>query len=131
MTGTLPLWIEILVAILLVTSGLFALGAAVGILRLDSFFQRMHPPALAFSMASWCVALASIIYFTAQDGELALHAWLIPIFLALTIPITTILLARTELFRRRLGARGTGDVPASLRHQVGGQPPPGAGAGKP
>jgi len=118
MSPGLSLWIEVPVALLLGTSGIFALGAAIGIVRFKTFFQRMHPPALAFSLAAWCVALATILYFSAQDEKLALHAWLITIFLALTTPVTTILLARTELFRRRQHDSGSEEVPVSLRHQV-------------
>jgi multicomponent K+:H+ antiporter subunit G len=101
MIPPLPLWVEIPVALLLALSGVFTLVAAIGIVRFRTFFQRMHPPALAFSFSAWCVTLASIIYFSAQDGALSLHAWLIIIFLSLTVPVTTILLSRTELFRRR------------------------------
>lgn len=31
-----------------------------------------------------------------------LHAWLIPILLSITVPITTLLLARAALFRKRM-----------------------------
>ncbi|APW43410.1 Na+/H+ antiporter subunit G [Rhodoferax saidenbachensis] len=106
MNEALSLWIEIPVALLLVLSGIFTLSSAVGLVRFHSFFQRMHPPALAFSFASWCVTLASILYFSALDHKLSLHAWLIIIFLSLTVPVTTILLARTELFRKRTGGHG-------------------------
>ena len=109
-------WIEWPVAALLVVSGVCTLAAGIGMLRFRSFFMRMHPPALVFSLAAWCVTLASIIYFSAQDERLSLHAWLIIIFLSLTVPVTTILLARTELFRRRTGNPGAGDIPPSLSH---------------
>ncbi len=120
MSGGLPVWVEWTVALLIVTSGVFTLTAAVGILRFRTFFQRMHPPALAFSFSAWCVTLASIIYFSAQDEKLSLNAWLIIIFLSLTVPVTTILLARTELFRRRTSSgEGQGDdIPPSLIHEV-------------
>lgn len=118
MSGNLAWWIEIPVALLLVLGGLFALAAAVGVVRFKTFFQRMHPPALAFSFAAWCVTLASIVYFSAQDDKLALRSWLIIIFLSLTVPVTTILLARTELFRRRTaGGVGGDDVPPPLNHE--------------
>ena len=118
MPAGVSLWAEIPVALLLVLSGLFTLTAAIGVVRFKTFFQRMHPPALAFSFSAWCVTLASIIYFSAQDERLSLHAWLIIIFLALTVPVTTILLARTELFRRRIGNPGEGEIPPSLSHVV-------------
>lgn len=111
------LWIEIPVAVLLMLSGIFTLSAAIGLVRFRTFFQRMHPPALAFSFSAWCVTLASILYFSAHDHKLSLHAWLIIIFLSITVPVTTILLARTELFRKRTG--GHRDlVPPALSRQI-------------
>ncbi|MBL8469481.1 Na+/H+ antiporter subunit G [Methyloversatilis discipulorum] len=112
MIPPIPLWVEIPVALLLALSGVFTLVAAIGVVRFRSFFQRMHPPALAFSFSAWCVTLASILYFSVQDGALSLHAWLIIIFLSLTVPVTTILLSRTELFRRRNS--GDPDMPPPL-----------------
>ncbi|MCW5655701.1 Na+/H+ antiporter subunit G [Hydrogenophaga sp.] len=123
-------WVEWPVAVLLVLSGVFTLAAAVGVVRFKTFFQRMHPPALAFSFSAWCVTLASIIFFSAQDEKLTLHAWLIIIFLSLTVPVTTILLARTELFRRRIAGDGGNDIPPSLIHEVV-EPPRAAEGGQP
>lgn len=113
MSLALPLWVEIPVALLLALSGVFALAAAIGVLRFKTFFMRMHPPALAFTFSSWCVALANILYFSALEQTLAPHAWLIIVFLSMTVPVTTTLLARTALFRKRTGEREV-DVPAPL-----------------
>ncbi|MBV6288029.1 Na+/H+ antiporter subunit G [Pseudomonas aegrilactucae] len=107
----LPLWLEALTAALLVISSLFALSGAVGLLRLKAFFQRMHPPALASTLGTWCVALASILYFSGLKHSPVLHAWLIPILLSITVPVTTLLLARAALFRKRM-ARD--DVPEEV-----------------
>ena len=111
-------WVELIVALLLVLSGLFTLAAAVGIVRFQTFFQRMHPPALAFSFSSWCVTLATVLYFSARKEHLALHAWLIIILLSITVPVTTILLARTELFRRRTHGAPAADIPPALSHEL-------------
>ncbi|SDJ14482.1 Na+/H+ antiporter subunit G [Pseudomonas abietaniphila] len=108
----LPFWVEVLTAVLLVLSSLFALVGAVGLLGMKDFFQRMHPPALASTLGAWCVALASIVYFSAMKEAPVLHAWLIPILLAITVPVTTLLLARTGLFRKRMA--GDGDVPPEV-----------------
>lgn len=110
--NTMPLWIEAVVAVLLVTSGLFVLIGALGFLSLPGFFLRMHPPALTYTLGSWCVALAGLLYFSTLDGRLALHALLIPVLLALTVPVTTLLLARVALFRRRIS--GKADTPPAL-----------------
>ncbi|MEH6353513.1 Na+/H+ antiporter subunit G, partial [Pseudomonas sp. 3JA] len=74
MTGELSMWVEIPVAILLVLSSLFALIGAIGLVRLKDYFQRMHPPALASTLGAWCVALASIVYFSALKSGPVLHA---------------------------------------------------------
>ncbi len=65
MSATVPLWIEALVGALLVASGIASIVAAVGLVRLQSFFMRMHPPALASTFGVWAVALASIAWFSA------------------------------------------------------------------
>ncbi|KAA8709734.1 MULTISPECIES: Na+/H+ antiporter subunit G [Pseudomonas syringae group] len=111
LSGSVPFWAEILTAGLLIVSSLFALTGAIGLLRLKDFFQRMHPPALASTLGAWCVALASIIYFSALKSEPVIHAWLIPVLLAITVPVTTLLLARTALFRKRMAGD---DVPAEV-----------------
>ena len=92
---------EIVVAMLLVASGLLVLTAALGLWRLPDFFLRMHAPALASTLCAWLVALASIVHFSVREGALSLHVWLIIILLSITAPVTTLVLARAALFRRR------------------------------
>ncbi len=115
----LSIWIELPVGILLVLSSLFTLAGAWGMVRMKDFFQRMHPPALASTLGAWTVALASILYFSALKEGPVLHAWLIPILLSITMPVTTLLLARAALFRKRMAGH---DVPAevSSRHNESG-----------
>ena len=107
----LPFWLELLTAALILASSLFALTGALGLLRLKDFFQRMHPPALASTFGAWCVSLASIVYFSGLKETPVLHAWLIPILLSITVPVTTLLLARTALFRKRMAGE---DVPEEV-----------------
>ncbi len=99
--STAPAWVEFFVAALLVVAGLLSVVAALGLVRLRSFFQRMHPPALASTCATWAVAVASTVFFSELDGDLRLQAWLIPMLLSITSPVTAVLLARTALFRAR------------------------------
>ena len=112
MNADVPLWVEGVVAALLVLSGSFVLVSAIGFLRLHDFFLRMHPPALAYTFGSWSVALAGVIYFSVLESRLALHPWLLIIVLSITVPVTTVLLARVALFRRR-SARAA-DTPPPL-----------------
>ncbi len=93
--------LEVCVGLLLVLSGALARAAAIGLVRLRSFFQRMHPPALASTLATWCAALATVVYFTAIGSRLAVYPWLVVVLVAMTAPITTTLLARAALLRKR------------------------------
>ena len=96
MMAAAPFWVEVLVGVLLIVSGVFTLSSAVGIVRFKSFFQRMHPTALAYSFSAWIVTLASIVYFSAVETSVTVHPWLIIVFLSITVPVTTIFLARTN-----------------------------------
>ncbi|MEO8626499.1 MAG: Na+/H+ antiporter subunit G [Betaproteobacteria bacterium] len=110
-TSSVPLWIEALAAVLLVAGGLFSLIGALGLLRMKGFFLRMHASALANTIGAWCVTFASILYFSALESRLAIHAWAIIVLLSITVPVTTVLLARTALFRKR---QAGADVPSPL-----------------
>ena len=112
MNGEIPFWVEASVAALLVLSGVFVLISAVGFLRLNEFFVRMHPPALAYTGGSWSVTLAGILYFSALDASAVLHPGLIIVLLFITVPVTSLLLARVALFRRR--SAGLADTPPPL-----------------
>lgn len=93
---------DAIVSLLLLASGVLVLAAAAGLWRLQDFALRMHVPALANTLGSWLVTLASIIHLSAATAQLALHHWAIVILLAITVPITTALLARANLFRDRV-----------------------------
>ncbi|MBL8275562.1 cation:proton antiporter [Roseateles puraquae] len=93
--------IELLVAALLLASGGFVLTAALGLWRLPDFFLRMHAPALASTLAAWLAAAACIVHFSAGEAGLSLQAWAVVILLSITAPVTTLMLARAALFRRR------------------------------
>lgn len=112
MNGELALWVEVAVAALLVSSGAFVVVSAVGFVRFEKFFVRMHPPTLAYTLGNWCVTAAGVLYFTMLEGRVALHLALIAVMLAVTVPVTTVLLARAVLFRRR--TQGAADTPPPL-----------------
>jgi len=112
-------WSELLVAALLVASGIVAFVAGLGLWRLREFFQRMHAPALASTLAAWLVTLASIVHFSTRENDLQLHVWLIIIVLSITAPVTTMVLARAALFRRR---RAGDPLPPPLAAQAASPP---------
>ena len=106
----LPLWAEALTALLVVLGAAFAAIGAFGLVRLPTFFRRIHAPTLGATLGVWCITLATIVYFSVQGFHLFLHAVLIALFIALTAPVTTIFVMRAALFRER--QKGGGVPPA-------------------
>lgn len=112
MTGAaLPLWAEITIAAMVLTGATIALLGSWGLLRLKTYFERVHAPSIIATMGCWCIMLGTIVYFSLQGQGLALHALLIALFVAITVPVTNIFLMRSALFRAR---RAGNDVPPSL-----------------
>ena len=107
----LPLWLDISVSLLVLAGAVIAFLGSLGLLRLKSYFERVHAPAIIATMACWCVMHATLLYFSMTGEGLALHALLIALFVAITVPVTNIFLMRAALFRAR---RAGSDVPPSL-----------------
>jgi multicomponent K+:H+ antiporter subunit G len=105
---------ELLVSVMLLCSGVIVLIAAIGLHRLPDFFARMHAPALASTLGVWIVAAASIVHFSDRAGDLRMHVWLIVVVLSISAPITTVVLGRAALFRRR---RSGDALPPPLRQR--------------
>ncbi len=93
---TLPLWIELPAACLLVVGGVFALVGAIGLVRFPDFFMRLHAPTKSTTLGVGGVLLASIVLGWAR-GEPALHELLITLFLFVTAPVSANLLAMAAL----------------------------------
>lgn len=107
----LPAWAAIVVAVLLVTGALLALIGAIGLLRLRTFYERVHAPTLATTWGAGCVLIGSMIYFTVLQSRPVVHELLIAIFMTITTPISLLLLVRAALFRDRQA--GSSTVPAT------------------
>lgn len=109
--AALPLWAEITIAAMVLTGATIALLGSWGLLRLKTYFERVHAPSIIATMGCWCIMYGTIVYFSLQGQGLALHALLIALFVAITVPVTNIFLMRAALFRAR---RAGNDVPPSL-----------------
>ena len=107
----LPLWADITVSVLVLSGALVALLGSFGLLRLRTFFERVHAPAIIATLGCWCVMYGVLLYFSMRGNGLAVHVLLIALFIAVTVPITTIFLMRASLFRARQMGK---DVPPSV-----------------
>ncbi len=105
----LPGWAALPVALLLVLGATIILTGALGLLRLRTFYQRIHGPAIAVTLGAGCLLLASMIYFTVAQSRLVIHEVIIAVFLLLTAPVVAMTIMRAAVYRDlRARKHGTG-----------------------
>ncbi|WP_150304600.1 monovalent cation/H(+) antiporter subunit G [Pseudomonas saliphila] len=95
----LPLWLAVPFVLLLLLGSLIILIGALGLLRLPSFYQRIHGPAITITLGTGCVLFASMLYFSNLESRLVLHELLIAAFLLLTAPVTSMMIMRASVYR--------------------------------
>ncbi|AEC19159.1 putative monovalent cation/H+ antiporter subunit G [Pusillimonas sp. T7-7] len=100
MIDTLPIWITIPVALLLIISGVLTLTGSLGLLRLPTFYSRIHAPTLGNTLGVFCVLVASILVSSFLEQRLIVHQILITVFLVITSPVTAMLLMRAGIKRK-------------------------------
>ena len=92
--------VEILVSLLLVVGGAFALIGSWGLTRLPSLMTRLHGPTKATTLGVGSCLIASMIYFPAAGGVFSAHELLIALFLFITAPISANMIAKAHLHRQ-------------------------------
>jgi multicomponent K+:H+ antiporter subunit G len=97
----LPIWLDVLLAVLVVTGAGFALIGSFGLARLSDFLKRVHGPTKASTLGVGCVLIASSAYFTAvglsRGAGPSLHELMITLFVFLTAPVSAHLLVKAAL----------------------------------
>lgn len=102
MSGTsLPEGLAVVVTLLALCGAGLSLLGAFGLVRLGSFYDRVHAPTLGATLGMAFVLIASWLYFGGTQGQWLPRELLIAVFLTVTTPVTLILLARAALFRDR------------------------------
>jgi multicomponent K+:H+ antiporter subunit G len=89
-------------------AGLAATGS-IGLLRLPSFYQRVHATTLGTTLGMGCVLIASMLFFSVRETRLVIHELLIAAVMVVTTPISLMLLVRAALYRDR--REGSPEVP--------------------
>ena len=97
----LPLWAAILVSLFIVAGAALTLIGAIGLVRLRTFYERVHAPTLGATMGTALILLGSIVCFSVWQTRPVLHEVLIATFSTVTTPVTLILLVRAALYRDR------------------------------
>jgi len=109
----LPALAALLASFLVLLGAGFTLVGAIGLVRLKTFYDRLHAPSLGATWGAAGILLASILFFSVLQSRPVLHEILIAVFLTVTTPVTLMLLARAALYRDR--SEKVADLPPPIR----------------
>ena len=99
--ATLSPAVAVVVGLLVVLGAALALIGSVGLLRLKTFYERIHPPTLGTTLGLALTLIASMVLFSALESRPVLHEIVLAIFMVVTTPVTFMLLVRAALHRDR------------------------------
>jgi multicomponent K+:H+ antiporter subunit G len=99
--ATLSPLVAALVALLAIVGAALALIGSLGLLRLPTFYQRVHPPTMGTTGGAGLILVASMLLFSALEARPVLHEIVIAVFMFVTTPVTYMLLMRAAIHRDR------------------------------
>ena len=86
-------------AVFVLAGALLALLGSLGLVRLGTFYERVHPPTMGTTLGAGLILIGSMLHFSALGSRPVLHEILIGAFVILTTPVTYMLLVRAALHR--------------------------------
>jgi multicomponent K+:H+ antiporter subunit G len=102
----LPIAVAVAVALLVLSGAVLTLIGAVGLLRLTSFYERVHAPTLGTTLGTGLVLIGSMVLFTTLQSRPVLQEVAIAVFMTVTTPVTFMLLMRAAMRRDEGSRRG-------------------------
>jgi len=86
-------------AVLVLLGALFSCLGSLGLLRLRTFYERVHPPTMGTTLGTALVLAGSILHFSVLGSRPVFHEILIGGMMLVTTPVTYMLLVRAALRR--------------------------------
>jgi multicomponent K+:H+ antiporter subunit G len=90
-----------IVALLTLLGAATALIGSIGLLRMRTFYERVHPPTMGTTCGVVLIAAASILLFSVLETRPVVHEILIGVFAVVTTPVTYVMLVRAARRRER------------------------------
>ena len=97
--SNLPPWAAITVSFFLILGGIISFTGALGLLRLDTFYRRIHGPAITITLGTGSIIIASMLYFTVSGARAVVHELLITVFVLMTAPVVSMMILRAAVYR--------------------------------
>jgi multicomponent K+:H+ antiporter subunit G len=89
----------ILTSVLVLSGAGLTLLGAIGLLRFDSFYARVHAPTLGTTLGAGGILLGSMLYFSVTGSRPVVHEVLIAAAMTVTTPVTLMVLVAAALGR--------------------------------
>lgn len=89
--------LDILIVLLLAVGCFFTFLGAFSLVKLSSFFRRIHGPTKASTLGVGCILVVSIVFHTFYGTGLHPRELLITVFLFLTAPVAAHMMSRAAL----------------------------------
>lgn len=86
-----------ILAALILIGAAFILVGSIGLVKLPDFFMRLHGPTKATTLGVGAILITSALYFSFKTDNVSLHEILITLFLFITAPVSTHLMAKAAL----------------------------------
>ena len=90
-------FIQVALSLLLLFGCFFILVGALGLVKLSTFFKRLHAPTKASTLGVGCVLAGSVLYHIFLGEDPQPRELLITVFLFITAPISAHLMAKAAL----------------------------------
>jgi multicomponent K+:H+ antiporter subunit G len=90
-------------ALLVFLGALVAFVGSLGLLRMPTFFERVHPPTMGSTVGTVLILAGSMVHFGVLESRPVLHEILIAVFVTASTPVTYLLLGRAALKRGAAG----------------------------
>jgi multicomponent K+:H+ antiporter subunit G len=104
-----PPFVAVAVSVLVVLGAALTLIGCIGLLRLRSFYERVHAPTMGTTLGMALVLAASMLLFSTIESRPVVHELLIGVFVTISAPVAFTLLVRAAL-RRDTGDAGDADA---------------------
>jgi multicomponent K+:H+ antiporter subunit G len=120
--GQIAFFPALAAALLLFVGASIVLIGALGLLRLRTFYQRIHGPAITITLGAGGVLLASMVVFSAARSRLVVHEVVIALFLLATAPVVSMLIMRAAVYRDLRARRGDAGATAGRVYSMPDEP---------
>ncbi|TDT37069.1 multisubunit potassium/proton antiporter PhaG subunit [Halospina denitrificans] len=96
----MPLWLDAIVAALILAGALVATIGSLGLARMPDFYMRLHGPTKASTLGVGATLVGSMLWFSTAQGSVSVQEILITVFLFATAPVSAHMMGRAALHRR-------------------------------